>query len=81
MASSSCSTTEMVTCAVRLRMRYARPCARGWKRFRVGPSSQHASFTISRDLRMPNCTLAFCPADMRAPRILSDALHGERCLG
>ncbi len=24
---------------VRLRMRYARPCARGWNRFMVGPSS------------------------------------------
>src|SRR3989440_2058809 len=37
--------TTMVMWQVRLRMRYARPCARGRNRFSVGPSSTYASAT------------------------------------
>ena len=37
----------MVMWQVRLRMRYARPCARGRNRFSVGPSSTNASLTSS----------------------------------
>src|SRR6266508_3340725 len=37
--------TAMVMWQVRLRIRYARPCARGRNRFSVGPSSTYASLT------------------------------------
>ena len=39
--------TSMVMWLVRLRMRYARPCARGRNRFSVGPSSTKARETTS----------------------------------
>src|SRR6266536_1312471 len=41
------ASTAIVMWQVRLRIRYARPCARGRKRLSVGPSSTNASLTSS----------------------------------
>src|SRR4051812_48086570 len=64
---------------VRLRMRNARPCARGRKRLSVGPSSTYASCTTSAagsrswlfsalatalSSTFPTCTLASCGANL-----------------
>lgn len=46
-AAGATASTATVMWQVRLRIRYARPCARGWNRFIVGPSSTNASLTSS----------------------------------
>ena len=74
------ASTAIVMWQVRLRIRYARPCARGRNRFSVGPSSTYASLTrsasgSSRSLFSAfamalastfwTCTLAACGANCR----------------
>ena len=65
----------MVMWDVRFIMRNARPCARGLKRFMVGPSSQKHSDTNSLDFLIPRLCFAFAPADSSVFRMGSVGLH------
>ena len=68
--------TSMVMWLVRLRIRNARPCARGWNRFSVGPSSTKARETISVSGSRLKLFSALAIAEARTFATGSDAACG-----